>query len=75
MVSDSMAEKVVENILNGSSTGLAGEGKIFVSVVDDAVDIGSKTRGELRFRAVTYEREHYNLSESAIYKYLSTSVK
>jgi nitrogen regulatory protein PII len=41
-----MAEKVVESILSSSSTGLAGEGKIFVSVVDDAVDIGSKTRGE-----------------------------
>ena len=46
VVSDSMAEKVVENILSSSSTGLAGEGKIFVSVVDDAVEIGSKTRGE-----------------------------
>ena len=46
VVSDSMAEKVVENILSSSSTGLAGEGKIFVSIVDDAVDIGSKTRGE-----------------------------
>jgi nitrogen regulatory protein P-II 1 len=29
-----------------TSTGLAGEGKIFVSDIDDAVDIGSKTRGE-----------------------------
>jgi nitrogen regulatory protein P-II 1 len=25
---------------------LAGEGKMFVSDVDDAVDIGSRTRGE-----------------------------
>jgi nitrogen regulatory protein P-II 1 len=46
VVSDSMAEKVIENILSSSSTGLAGEGKMFVSEVDDAVDIGSKTRGE-----------------------------
>jgi nitrogen regulatory protein P-II 1 len=46
VVSDSMTEKVIEKILSSTSTGLAGEGKIFVSEVDDAVDIGSKTRGE-----------------------------
>jgi nitrogen regulatory protein P-II 1 len=46
VVADSMVDKVVENILSSSSTGLAGEGKMFVSDVDDAVDIGSKTRGE-----------------------------
>jgi nitrogen regulatory protein P-II 1 len=46
VVSDSMTEKVIENILSSSSTGLSGEGKIFVSDVNDAVDIGSKTRGE-----------------------------
>ena len=46
VVKDSMVEKVVEKIINSTSTGLAGEGKIFVSDVDDAVDIGSKKRGE-----------------------------
>jgi nitrogen regulatory protein P-II 1 len=46
VVGDSIAEKVIENILSNSSTGLAGEGKIFVSNVDDAVDIGSRTKGE-----------------------------
>jgi nitrogen regulatory protein P-II 1 len=46
VVSDSMTEKVIENILSSSSTGLSGEGKIFVSDVDDAVDIGSKKRGD-----------------------------
>jgi nitrogen regulatory protein P-II 1 len=43
---DSMMDKVIEKILQSTSTGLAGEGKIFVSDVDDAVDIGSKQRGE-----------------------------
>lgn len=43
---DSMVDKVIEKILQSTSTGLAGEGKIFVSDVDDAVDIGSKQRGE-----------------------------
>jgi nitrogen regulatory protein P-II 1 len=43
---DSMMDKVIEKILQSTSTGLAGEGKIFISDVDDAVDIGSKQRGE-----------------------------
>jgi nitrogen regulatory protein P-II 1 len=46
VVKDSVADKVVKKILEVASTGLAGEGKIFVSDVDDAVDIGSKNRGE-----------------------------
>jgi nitrogen regulatory protein P-II 1 len=46
VVKDSVADKVVNKILEVASTGLAGEGKIFVSDVDDAVDIGSKNRGE-----------------------------
>jgi nitrogen regulatory protein P-II 1 len=46
VVKDSMVDAVAQNILNSSSTGLAGEGKLFISDVDDAVDIGSKTRGE-----------------------------
>jgi nitrogen regulatory protein P-II 1 len=41
-----MVEKVVDKIINSTSTGLAGEGKIFVSDIDDVVDIGSKKRGE-----------------------------
>jgi nitrogen regulatory protein P-II 1 len=41
-----MVDKVTENILNSSSTGLAGEGKMFISEVDDAVDIGTRSRGE-----------------------------
>jgi len=46
VVKDSAADKVVNKILEVASTGLAGEGKIFVTDVDDAVDIGSKNRGE-----------------------------
>jgi nitrogen regulatory protein P-II 1 len=41
-----MVDKVVEKIVNSTSTGLAGEGKIFISDVEDTVDIGSKQRGE-----------------------------
>ncbi|WP_415281716.1 P-II family nitrogen regulator [Candidatus Nitrososphaera sp. FF02] len=46
VVKDSMVDKVVEKILESTSSGLKGEGKIFVSNVDDAVDVGSKKRGE-----------------------------
>ena len=43
---DSMADNVISKILESTSTGLAGEGKIFVSDVDEVIDIGSKQRGE-----------------------------
>jgi nitrogen regulatory protein P-II 1 len=43
---DSMADKVIEKILESTSTGLAGEGKIFISDVDEVIDIGSNQRGE-----------------------------
>jgi nitrogen regulatory protein P-II 1 len=46
VVKDAIVDKVVEKILSSTSTGLAGEGKIFISDVDDAIDIGSKQRGE-----------------------------
>lgn len=46
VAADSMVPKVVEKLLESTSSGLAGEGKIFVSDIDDVVDIGSKQRGE-----------------------------
>jgi nitrogen regulatory protein P-II 1 len=46
IVKDSVVNKAVDKIINSTSTGLAGEGKIFVSEVSDAIDIGSSTRGE-----------------------------
>jgi nitrogen regulatory protein P-II 1 len=41
-----MVDKIIDKILGSTSTGLAGEGKIFISEIDDAVDIGSNKRGE-----------------------------
>ena len=41
-----MADSVISKILDSTSSGLAGEGKIFVSDVDEVIDIGSKQRGE-----------------------------
>jgi nitrogen regulatory protein P-II 1 len=46
VVQDSMADKVIEKILESTSSGLKGEGKIFVSNIEDVVDIGTKKRGE-----------------------------
>ena len=44
VVDDSLVEQVVNKILASTSTGLAGEGKIFVSDIDETIDIGTKTK-------------------------------
>lgn len=43
---DSAVDSILNTILQNSSSGRKGEGKIFVYHMDDAVDIGSKSRGE-----------------------------
>ena len=45
VVNDDMVDKVIDTITSHSSTGLAGEGKIFIYDVVDSVDIGTKKRG------------------------------
>ncbi|MFQ5921037.1 MAG: P-II family nitrogen regulator [Nitrososphaerales archaeon] len=45
VVDDSKTDAVVNAILGAVSTGSPGDGKIFVSTVEDAVDIGTKKRG------------------------------
>lgn len=45
VVDDSKVDAAVDAILNAASTGSAGDGKIFISTVEDAVDIGSKKKG------------------------------
>ena len=46
VTNDSMANQVIDKILESTSSGLKGEGKIFISDIDDVIDIGSKKRGE-----------------------------
>jgi len=41
-----MVDKVVDAITSHASTGMSGEGKIFIYNVDDAIDVGTKKRGE-----------------------------
>jgi len=45
VVEDSEVDKVVNTILDIASTGSPGDGKIFISPISEAVDIGTKQRG------------------------------
>jgi nitrogen regulatory protein P-II 1 len=44
VVDDAMVDQVVNKILASTSTGLAGEGKIFISEIDQIIDIGTKSK-------------------------------
>jgi nitrogen regulatory protein P-II 1 len=46
VVNDPDVEKVITAILDTTSTGSAGDGKIFVSNVNEAIDIGTRKRGQ-----------------------------
>ena len=46
VVDDSKVDAVINAITGAASTGGSGDGKIFISTVEDAVDIGSKKRGK-----------------------------
>ena len=46
VVTDDMAEKVIQTIVNTARTGRIGDGKIFVTNVDDVVRIRTGERGE-----------------------------
>lgn len=45
VVDDSKVDAAVNAILGAASTGSPGDGKIFISTVEDAVDVGTKKRG------------------------------
>ena len=44
IVSESMVERTINAILEVASTGSNGDGKIFVSTVDDIIDIQTKKK-------------------------------
>ncbi len=46
IVDDSLVDKVVNAIVNVTSSGSPGDGKIFIYNVEDAIDIGTKKRGK-----------------------------
>jgi nitrogen regulatory protein P-II 1 len=46
VVPDNLVEKAINAILNSAKTGKIGDGKIFVSRIDEAVRIRNDERGE-----------------------------
>ncbi|MGA2510414.1 MAG: P-II family nitrogen regulator [Candidatus Acidiferrales bacterium] len=46
VVADEMAEKVVQTVVAAARTGKIGDGKIFLSKVDDAIRIRNDERGD-----------------------------
>jgi nitrogen regulatory protein P-II 1 len=46
VVTDEMAEKAVQAIITSARTGKIGDGKIFLSKVDDAIRIRNEERGD-----------------------------
>ncbi len=46
VVSDALAEKAIQAIINSARTGKIGDGKIFVSRIDEAIRIRNDERGE-----------------------------
>src|SRR6202048_2712845 len=47
VVADEMVEKVIQAIMTTARTGKIGDGKIFVSKVDEAIRIRNDERGEV----------------------------
>ena len=45
IVDDSKADAIVTAIVDAASTGSKGDGKIFVSTIENVIDIGSKQKG------------------------------
>jgi nitrogen regulatory protein P-II 1 len=46
VLADDMVEKVVQAIITGARTGKIGDGKIFLSRIDDAIRIRNEERGD-----------------------------
>jgi nitrogen regulatory protein P-II 1 len=46
VLADEMVEKVVQAIITASRTGKIGDGKIFLSRIDDAIRIRNEERGD-----------------------------
>ncbi|MDE1814658.1 MAG: P-II family nitrogen regulator [Thaumarchaeota archaeon] len=45
VVPDDRVNQVIDAITDNASTGLSGEGKVFVSNIEDSVDVGTKKHG------------------------------
>jgi nitrogen regulatory protein P-II 1 len=47
VVADNVLEKAIELILDNATTGEIGDGKIFISTVDDIIRVRTRERGEI----------------------------
>jgi nitrogen regulatory protein P-II 1 len=47
VVADELAEKAIQAIINAARTGSIGDGKIFVSKIDEVIRIRNDERGEI----------------------------
>jgi nitrogen regulatory protein P-II 1 len=47
VVTDEMKERAIEAIISAARTGRIGDGKIFVSRIDEAIRIRNDDRGEI----------------------------
>ena len=47
VVTDNIAEKAIQAIITAARTGRIGDGKIFVSKIDEAIRIRNDERGEI----------------------------
>jgi nitrogen regulatory protein P-II 1 len=47
VVADEIKDKIVDTIINAARTGRIGDGKIFVSKIDEAIRIRNDERGEI----------------------------
>jgi nitrogen regulatory protein P-II 1 len=45
IVEESKVDRIVNSILNAAGTGSSGDGKIFISTIDEIVDIQTKKKG------------------------------
>ena len=47
VIGDELVERAIEAIINAASTGKIGDGKIFLSKIDEAIRIRNKDRGAM----------------------------
>jgi len=45
LVEDSKLDQLINAILNAASTGSSGDGKIFISTIDEVIDVQTKKKG------------------------------
>lgn len=58
LVKDSDAQRVIDAIIASASTQSVGDGKIFVSTVDEVLDIGSKAADEKAVAFATIPKQN-----------------